>query len=346
MVFTLLLLVLSVTIKAQDLTGIWKGYFYEGAGALRQHYKYEVQIKQMPDKALKGVTYSYLNVVFFGKASLQGIFMDKAANVLIKENEMLEIRSASGKSGACAMTCYLTYHKEGKEETLEGTYTSESVQDKTPCGAGKVYLKRVTESDFYKEDFLTDAAKGRKGIKPGAEGNLLPKDNARLPAPLKPAPGIRKKPSDSTIAIVPPGRPLTEPARPVAPPAIRMVPVPQVLKERENKLEKTIVVHSPDITIRLYDNGEIDNDTVTVYHNNLAVVWKKRLSYEPLTITLHATDEDNRHELVMVADNMGTVPPNTAFMIVTSGDQRYELSLASDLKHSAKVVIEYKPQGQ
>lgn len=348
-VFLLSLLALPAFATAQNLTGIWKGYFVQGIGALKQQYKYEVQIKQEPDKALTGVTYSYRDITFYGKASLQGIFMDKASNVLIKENKMLEVKTLDG-SGACAMTCYLTWRKEGKEEYLEGTYTSESVKDKTPCGVGKVYLKRTTESDFYKEDFLLNGKQNVKPgmrVKPGAEANLLPNDNARLPGAKKTAPPAKKQlPGDSAMAIAPFGNSrdsftATVPVTP--PPPLRQLPVPPVLKERENKIEKTLVVRSPEITIRLYDNGEIDNDTITVYHNNEAVVMKKRLAYEPLTVTIHATAQNRIHELVMVADNLGTVPPNTALMVITCGDKRYELSLSSDLKHNAKIVIEYQP---
>lgn len=346
----LLSLALPALATAQNLTGIWKGYFVQGFGALKQQYKYEVQIKQEPDKALKGVTYSYKDVTFYGKASLQGIFMDKAANVLIRENKMLEVKTLDG-SGACAMTCYLTWRKEGKEEYLEGTYTSESVADKSPCGSGKVYLKRSPESDFYKEDFLMNgkqnARPGMK-IKPGAEANLMPNDNARLPTNKKTTPpATTRKPADSTLVIVPHNKTIDSlkngPAVVAPTPPERQLPVPPALRERENKVERTLTVHSPDITIKLYDNGEIDNDTVTVYHNNEAVIFKKRLAYDPLTINIHATTQDAVHELVMVADNLGTVPPNTALMVITCGDKRYELSLSSNLKKNAKIVIQYQP---
>lgn len=342
------MLALPAFTTAQNLTGIWKGYFVQGIGALKQQYKYEVQIKQEPDRALNGVTYSYRDISFYGKASLQGIFMDQTSNVLIKENKMLEVKTLDG-SGACAMTCYLTWRKEGKEEYLEGTYTSESVKDKSPCGVGKVYLKKTAESDFYKEDFLLNGKQNIKPgmrVKPGAEGNLMPNDNARI-LPKKPVqPPARKKLSDSTLAITPSDLhrdsfALTKPVTPLPP--VKQIPVPQVLKERESKTEKTIVVKSPDITIRLYDNGEIDNDTVTVYHNNQPVLMKRRLAYDPLVISIHATEQNKIHELVMVADNLGTVPPNTALMVITCGDKRYELSLSSDLKRNAKIVIEYQP---
>jgi hypothetical protein len=47
---------------------------------------------------------------------------------------------------------------------------------------------------------------------------------------------------------------------------------------------------------------------------------------------------------VVVADNLGDIPPNTALMVVTAGRERYEVFLASNEKTNAKVVINYVPK--
>src|SRR5206468_12772413 len=64
-----------------------------------------------------------------------------------------EMRAGFGSS-ACLFTCYLDYHKEGEVESLQGTFTSVKISDGGDCGGGTVYLERVPESDFHKEDFL------------------------------------------------------------------------------------------------------------------------------------------------------------------------------------------------
>src|SRR4030095_9525381 len=38
-----------------------------------------------------------------------------------------------------------------------------------------------------------------------------------------------------------------------------------VLKNRQNELMKSLVVHDADVTVKLYDNGEIDDDTLSVF---------------------------------------------------------------------------------
>ncbi len=53
----------------------------------------------------------------------------------------------------------------------------------------------------------------------------------------------------------------------------------------------------------------IDNDTISVYHNKKLVLSKKRLTDRPLTIEIDLSEEDDMHELVMVAENLGESLP-------------------------------------
>jgi hypothetical protein len=50
-----------------------------------------------------------------------------------------------------------------------------------------------------------------------------------------------------------------------------------------------------------------------------------------------------RNEFVMVAENLGIIPPNTALMIITVGKQRHEVTLTSTEQKNAMVIIECTP---
>jgi len=144
-------------VNAQDITGIWRGYFNSGYGYFKQQYKYEVQINQLSNaedrKGLQGVTYSYHTTVFYGKATLQGIYDAKNKSLTIKETKLVELKIAD-KSEPCLMTCYLDYSKDGNTEILDGPFTSINANSRADCGSGYVHLERVQESEFKKEDFL------------------------------------------------------------------------------------------------------------------------------------------------------------------------------------------------
>jgi peptidoglycan hydrolase-like protein with peptidoglycan-binding domain len=122
-----------------------------------------------------------------------------------------------------------------------------------------------------------------------------------------------------------------------------VIPVPEVIKTRSNPLIKTITTNLPDIKVELYDNGDIDGDTITVYDNNRVIAWKKGLTDKPVILNVKADAENTTHEFVMVADNLGSIPPNTALMVITTGGKRYQLFISSDEQKNAKVVVEYQP---
>ncbi len=330
-IFLVLTVFAFASLEAQSLTGVWRGSFNSGLGMFQQRYKFEVQINQLKNSALRGVTYSYNTTSFYGKAGLKGIFRNSEKSLIIKEDTLLEVRGSAGST--CLMTCYLDYSKVGNVETLQGNFTSIVAGTGAPCGSGIVYLERVETSDFHKEDFLL-----KKPSRP-----------AQPPATRKPVtPPVAKsqpKKQDTVAIILPPDITRNAPLQDTVVPK-KSVPLPPPLKERKNELVKTIITHSPDIKIDVYDNGEIDGDTITLYHNNNAIAYKKGLSRTPITYHVNASKRNNLHEFIMYANNLGNIPPNTALMVVTTGGNRYELSLTSTTEKNAKVVIEYVPEDE
>lgn len=205
----------SLVLSAQDLTGVWRGIFYNEYEMLFRgtRYRYEVQIKTNGLQA-KGVTYSYQATLFYGKASLVGKWTPSTQNLTLVENKMLEIKSTGGGDG-CLMTCYLRYRKDGEREFLEGTYSSVNAKNDTAqCGGGVVRLERVQDSDFALEDFLKEPTPaGKSGVKPGQDKYLINKPTpksteqgsgtAKTNTPSKPgtaktSPPAQKSPSQST----------------------------------------------------------------------------------------------------------------------------------------------------
>jgi len=349
----------------QNITGIWKGYFVQNTlGLYEDRYRFEVQVAQQSNDGLNAVTYSYKTTVFYGKAEAKGINTVKTNNIILNELKLVDLRIAE-KSEPCLMTCYLEYSKMGGLETLTGSYSSRNVKDKTDCGSGKVYLEKVATSDFYKEEFVTrreeELNKKRKipakkptvtnrplaatgnankppttkstvakkpAIKPGAEGNLIPK--------------AEKKDIDVSpeTAVVPKEEaPRTLPT----PPAIKEVPRPDILKNRNNEIVKTITTSAREFKIELYDNGQIDGDRISVYHNNQLIVSNKTLTDKAIAFSIKADETVPVHEFVMVAENLGSIPPNTALMILTAGTQRYELFLTSTEQKNAVVKVVFQP---
>ena len=353
---------------AQDLTGIWKGYFITDIG---EQYKLEFQIKQDNPSSVTGVSYSYLDVRFFGKATMTGSMDRSEKKFQIQELRTIEVKNLGG-SGTCLMKYIFTYDKSGKEEFLEGTFVGRSEDRKDPknngewggCGGGRVYLRRVQNSDFYVEPFLCDkpVAKDKPAVKtdtaakvttspPPVVAKKTPKTNSttrtktstvkKTTTPVKKNTStVKTKPvivnlnTDSTKKIT-----QLDIKNPVA---AKKTITSEVLKTRENALAQTITVNTEQVTIKLYDNGEIDGDSISVFVDKQLKLSHKRLSTSPIVLTLDFDASDTEHEVIMVAENLGRIPPNTSLMVITAGDKRYQVQITSTEQKNAMVRFKYE----
>jgi hypothetical protein len=102
------------------------------------------------------------------------------------------------------------------------------------------------------------------------------------------------------------------------------------------------VVNSEEVIVKLFDNGEIDGDTISVYLDNKLILSKKLLTAKALTVNLRMDEDNSEHELVMVAENLGRIPPNTSLMIVTAGDKKFEVRITSTEQKNAMVRFRYE----
>ena len=161
----LFLFLSSLSGSAQELQGIWRGYFndinYQRENNQHTRYKFEVQIDQDGNN-FQAVTYSYRTTVFYGKATAQGTFNPKTSKVYLEELKLVEVKMTDFSS-ACIMTCFLQYSKSGEEEFLEGDFFSNKTSDNKSCGRGTVFLRKVTTSDFYKEPFDSNKLRTQAG---------------------------------------------------------------------------------------------------------------------------------------------------------------------------------------
>jgi hypothetical protein len=118
--------------------------------------------------------------------------------------------------------------------------------------------------------------------------------------------------------------------------------LPPTLTGRTAELVKEIKVDTGNIRIDFYDNGQIDGDTISVYVNNMPSVSNRRLSTKPVSLSVRVDLKRTEQEVIMVGENMGSIPPNTALMIVYAGEKRYQLYLTADDKKNAMVRFVYE----
>ena len=113
---------------------------------------------------------------------------------------------------------------------------------------------------------------------------------------------------------------------------------------RKNTVFSRIPVNVKNITLDIFDNGTVDGDSISVYYNNKLLVSNQRLTEKAITVNLLLDEKATQHEIVLFAHNLGSIPPNTATIVVKAGDKRYELHSSASLTENAVLVLEYKPK--
>ncbi|HEX2682500.1 MAG TPA: hypothetical protein VHL77_01130, partial [Ferruginibacter sp.] len=262
----------------------------------------------------------------------------------------------------CFQIHKLSYSEQGNEQSLEGTWVPVPNQE-GDCGYGSTMLSRriLQKNPNYYNDNTT---KTKPEVKSKPQPNTAPviKNTTPKPAPVvktqpkKPVPppvakAETKKPTQPVVKSIPETAEVkAEVLKNVPPPAtVKVEPVEKKAPEprfekRNSDLIKTIEIDNPTFTVDLYDNGEIDGDSVSLFYNGKLLISHKRLSDKALRLKLDVDAGKDINELIMYAENLGTIPPNTALMVVNDGDNRYEVRISSDLQKSGVIRFIHRPK--
>jgi hypothetical protein len=205
------------------------------------------------------------------------------------------------------------------------------MSDNEPSGCGNDFaLDDITFRECVKQTTQVTSPPKTKTTKQTTTSKPLPKK--ATPTAKNVQAGVIRPDADTTSTTIS-----------VAKQSPKIIPPPPlILKTRENALVKRIETEAGEIKMEIYDNGQIDGDSVTIYHNNTLIKSHMRLSQKPITITIDVDASQPHHEIIMVADNLGTIPPNTSVMIITTATNRYELFISSNEQKNAKVVFDLR----
>ncbi|HUS03307.1 MAG TPA: hypothetical protein VMY77_16320, partial [Chitinophagaceae bacterium] len=115
------------------------------------------------------------------------------------------------------------------------------------------------------------------------------------------------------------------------------------LSKRKIETIRTVDFKSDSITLTLYDNGVIDGDSVSVILNGKTIISKKMLTAAALTKTIYITPElGDSLQLIMYAENLGSIAPNTGLLIIKDGEDSYQIRFAGDLQKNSAIILRRK----
>ncbi|MHA4843713.1 hypothetical protein ACX0G7_06105 [Flavitalea antarctica] len=351
---TIIFSILSVNMAlGQTITGAWKGKI----GSMRT----ELKLIKKGD-SLMGTSYYYSSRNNYRRYSIKGYFDPETNSVIWWDDALLEEKgSGAGFSHKEPFLSVADFNCPGENKMLlEGTSSDKDDMDER---TGPVNMQKTSTSDFPDEwDYVLenyfvganhpdvlDSVAGIAFVQPpvpeGFEATLsapVARSNPSFKAAREPETSSVQKNAPAVQApksIEPPAEPATGPAK--TPDATANKKPVQTIEQkfagRTNKLQTVIPVTAEQIELRFYDNAQVDGDSIALFLNGRMLFKNIRLTEQAYTIKLSASELGDDNELVMVAENLGSIPPNTSFMVAIVGDKRYEARLYANENSSALI---------
>lgn len=333
-------------VRKVNFNGQWRGSFNETTpnyfgftSEVRTTYVLELEVK---GSYVKGYSYTYFNDPgdkrYYTICRITGSL--DARNNKIEITEVERIKYNTPPDMVNCFQIHSLYYVKGDDNTeyLKGTWVSAPNQQ---CdGKGTTLLSRLRVSRVPLGVTLTPRKKG-----PVKRAPVIARaESHKKSGPKNRVEKVEPKVVQPKTTIVAGGIP-DETNKPVLSnkelsldKTERMIPH-KGYEKRRNEVVKSIRIASPMFQVNLYDNGIIDGDSVSLFYNGRLILAHQRLSDKPITITLSVDKDRADNVLTMYAENLGTIPPNTALMIVRDGDKRYEVRMESDLGKSGTVIF-------
>ncbi len=118
--------------------------------------------------------------------------------------------------------------------------------------------------------------------------------------------------------------------------------LPSIVTDRRNEDMQELYFKNDSLVLSLYDNGIVDGDTVSVFVNGDPVISKQMLKSVATKKTIYISNNTDSVLLVLFAENLGTIPPNTGLLTVRDGDEVYQVHFTADLQKNASIILRRK----
>lgn len=322
---------------AQQLNGQYKGYFEDvsaDSAGYKDRYEYVLDL-QSSGKSVSGYSYTYFNERgkrFYSICRVIGFIDPKSRYVEVQEVERIKTNIPSSHD-FCLQVHKLNYDKRNEPQNLHGQWIPASNLITKDCGYGNTKLSWRPV-----EELTTPALAG--------VAKLPKKNNTVVNNTIQPK--VKAKPASTTLEVN--KEIVTEKHKPLSytHEFQRLEVIPEEItstyankderyKNRSHHLQKTIRVTSDFINLYIYDNGEIDGDSISIFFNGYQILKNQRLTDKPISLQLPISLDRTQNELVMYAENLGSIPPNTALMIISDNTKRYEVRVSCDLQKNAVI---------
>ncbi|MEY3433442.1 MAG: hypothetical protein RL131_1378, partial [Bacteroidota bacterium] len=278
---------------AQKLSGQWIGGFGEvnNPKSIRTDYVLEMDFN---GNQIAGYSYTYFSISgkrYFVICRLKGNYDPGSKSLTVNEVEKVKSNTPPDFQN-CLQSHSLTYFKQKDKELLIGKW--KPYEKGSTCGSGNTELERKVLNG------------SSSIVKNESNKSTTAKVNSPTPNPSNPSTKTETKTPESTqsnqqsiqrIAIEKPSDKksnnnlLTSPKSDIN--QKNLVEDKDRLAKRNYQVIKTIEIEPVNFKVDIYDNGQIDGDTVSIYLNDKLLVSSKMLTAKPITIAIDVDENED-----------------------------------------------------
>jgi hypothetical protein len=312
------------------VTGVWHGKINK--------QNVEVKIIKSGD-SITGTSY-YYSGSNYRRYSIRGYFDEKSNQVVWWDDRLIEEKAGGlfGTPGKVPLLSRADFNcPGGGVMLLDGSSNEKNEEIKE----GTVHLEKTYKNPYFHDEWdwvinnFTAGTNDPDIIDSVSLVAYRPKQETVYREP----PVVKAKKPDMVFV------PATEKKKEVVPEPEKAVvaALPKTIEEkfivRKKKVFTTIPITGDSIALSFYDNAIVDGDSISLFLDGKMLFNHIRLSDKPYNLKIATTDIREESELVMVAENLGAIPPNTSYMVAMVGEKRFTANLSSTEDSSAVIRL-------
>jgi len=334
------------SIQAQKVTGYWYGQANVEMAGIQNNYLTELIIAQKGNKVKGFLGYYFKDV--YQSFLVKGSYDPKTRKVVIRNIPIIYFNTNSTVNSVdCITSFYGTMMVSKVKTSLTGYFYRDKKYEYT-CPDLRVSYTLFTEAKV-EDSVFKDMAATRKFWKPqpneftaDASSSTAAKKEEIDSIEMEKTAAVATPIKSSVVNVPSDGQQTTIKTTNI--PLVRqdLAKIIDQFKKRKQVFQKELNVESDSIRLSFYDNAEIDGDSISVFLNGDLIVAHQELTERAFNVYLKLDSTKEINEVSMFAENLGKFPPNTALMVVSDGENRYETFLSSDLKGNAMIKFKRK----
>ncbi len=333
-------------IFSQDITGLWKGTLHNDTTG--RNLRYEIAISEKNGK-LSGYSHTFFildDKEYFGVKKVSVKREDD--KIIIQEVKLLDDNYPVSPAKNVHQLDVLTLEVRDNQMILSGPFTTNRTKEYHSL-TGSIYIERKTN---YMESALVPHLEEMglaKDLSFVVQPSAVSTSSAVISKPAINATNVVAKttPSKKEKIVVKETKPIdvnikADPVKIIV--AAKAGPAADV-NSRKIETIQSVYYKADSLVLTLYDNGVVDGDTVSVLMNGEVIMPMVGLSTRAVRKTIYITKQmPDSIQLIMYAENLGSIPPNTGLLVVHDGEDIYEIRFSGDYTKNAAIVFRRKKE--